>query len=431
MGEGIEMTAQVSLFYIVFFAISLVSFLYLFLKIKKNFLIGSRVRLLAKILLAVSVLSLLISPVLFKLSLAPYRAIGMNALQLTNYTVMGLLGLLILFLMASDLGFLISRLGEKLSSLGRRQKKLKEQSKEQREVEGKGYCSRREVLRSGIELGAGGLALGITGLGAKTAFAGPEVVRVTVAIENLPQSFENFTIAQLSDVHIGPTIKRDYANLLVRAVNSLNPDMIALTGDFVDGRVSQIGEATKEFAGLKGKKGAFFVTGNHEYYSGVDEWISEFKHYGITVLENEHVLIPGRDGEELMLAGVHDQHADRFHKSHISDPQLALKQGSSGKWPAIKQENLVKILLAHRPGSIFSAYQANFDLMLSGHTHAGQYYPYTKIVHLFHPYFEGLHLHRNKTWIYVNRGSGYWGPPHRFLNPPEITLIQLRRVRAA
>jgi predicted MPP superfamily phosphohydrolase len=160
--------------------------------------------------------------------------------------------------------------------------------------------------------------------------------------------------------------------------------------------------------------GNFFVTGNHEYYSGVIEWIEEVKRLGFTVLLNEHVVIT-RGQARLLLAGVTDYRGGNFLPSHRSDPQKAL----NGALPAD-----AKILLAHQPKNIFDAAQAGYDLQISGHTHGGQFFPWNLLVGFVQPYVSGLHTHQN-TQIYVSRGTGYWGPPVRVGAPSEITLIKL------
>jgi predicted MPP superfamily phosphohydrolase len=198
------------------------------------------------------------------------------------------------------------------------------------------------------------------------------------------------------------------------AVNRLDADVVALTGDLVDGSVQRLSGDVEPLAGIRARYGRFFVTGNHEYYSGAQSWIRKINHLGYTVLNNEHHII-GHRGRKILLAGVPDPQAGRFDDAQRSDPGKAISEA-----PPVD----LKILLAHQPQSIFAAAKVGFDLQISGHTHGGQFFPWNLAIHLFQPYVAGLHLHE-KTWIYVSRGTGYWGPPVRLGSPSEITLLRL------
>jgi predicted MPP superfamily phosphohydrolase len=236
-----------------------------------------------------------------------------------------------------------------------------------------------------------------------------------VPIEGLPEALHGYSIAQISDIHVGPTIKRPYLNAIVNRVNALDADAIAVTGDLVDGSVQRLGLHTQPLARLSAPDGAFFVTGNHEYYSGAEEWIVELRRLGLTVLLNEHV-VRRRGGAALMIAGVADYSAHHFNPAHRSDPQLAAA--------GAPLDLAVKILLAHQPRSATAAEAAGFDLQLSGHTHGGQFFPWNLFVPLQQPFVAGLHRVR-RLWVYTSRGTGYWGPPKRFGAPSEITLVRL------
>lgn len=199
-----------------------------------------------------------------------------------------------------------------------------------------------------------------------------------------------------------------------KIANSLSPDLIAFTGDLVDGTVGRLSEDVTPLSRLAAPLGAYFVTGNHEYYSGARVWIEEVRRLGLIVLENEHRIV-GRGKGRLLVAGVNDFHAGRFYASHASSPAKALI--GAGR-------HHTRILLAHQPRSIFETALAGYHLQLSGHTHGGQYYPWQYLVSLNQPYVSGLHKHRD-TWIYISRGTGYWGPPVRLGAPSEITDIRL------
>lgn len=243
----------------------------------------------------------------------------------------------------------------------------------------------------------------------------PRLVEVEIPVARLPEALHGFSIAQISDVHVGPTIRRGFVERLVSRVNRLEADLIAITGDLVDGSVLQLSSHTAPLAKLAARHGTYFVTGNHEYYSGEAEWTREIRRLGMTVLKNEHVVLE-HDGASLVLAGVTDYGAHRFDPSQRSDPAAAL-EGAPGNAGA-------KVLLAHQPSSAQAAEHAGFDVQISGHTHGGQFWPWNHFVRFFQPFTAGLHRLKN-LWIYVSRGTGYWGPPNRFGVPSEITRIRL------
>ncbi|MEP7208755.1 MAG: metallophosphoesterase [Casimicrobiaceae bacterium] len=258
-------------------------------------------------------------------------------------------------------------------------------------------------------------ALTLTAIGLANARRRARVRHVDVAIQGLPAALHGFSIAQISDVHVGPTIRRGYLEAIVDAVNALDVDMIAITGDLVDGSVRQLAPHTAPLARLAARHGSFFVTGNHEYYSGAAAWIAEIGRLGVRVLLNEHVVLR-HGGEHVVVAGVTDYGAHHFDPSQRSDPVRAL-QGA----PA---DAAFRLLLAHQPRSAFAAVEAGFDLQLSGHTHGGQFLPWNLFVRLQQPFVAGLHRLRSLR-VYVSRGTGYWGPPKRLGAPSEITRLRL------
>lgn len=253
------------------------------------------------------------------------------------------------------------------------------------------------------------LALAITARGFFNARRTASVRQVAV-----PLAPAGFRIVQVSDIHVGPTIKRGYLQAIVDRVNALEPDVVAITGDLVDGSVAELADHVAPLAQLRARHGSYFVTGNHEYYSGVHGWLAELRRLGIRVLHNEHVVL--RHGAAtVVLAGVPDYGGHHFDRSHRSDPALALRGAPPGA---------VKVLLAHQPRSAPAAAAAGFDLQISGHTHGGQFFPWSWFVPLQQPYTAGLHQ-LGRMWIYVSRGTGYWGPPKRIGAPSEISLIRL------
>jgi predicted MPP superfamily phosphohydrolase len=241
------------------------------------------------------------------------------------------------------------------------------------------------------------------------------VVKVDVPITGLPEGLNGFTIAQISDIHVGPTIKGAYLQRIVASVNKLDADMVAVTGDLVDGSVRELAGHVAPLAGLLSRHGTFFVTGNHEYYSGAPAWVAELRRLGLSVLMNQHVVLQ-HDGSQLLIAGVTDFSSHHFDAKERSDPQAALAGA-----PA---DATTRVLLAHQPRSAEAAERAGFHLQLSGHTHGGQFLPWNFFVRFQQPFTAGLHRLR-KLWVYTSRGTGYWGPPKRFGAPSEITRLRL------
>ncbi|MFT4703760.1 MAG: putative MPP superfamily phosphohydrolase [Bradymonadia bacterium] len=264
-------------------------------------------------------------------------------------------------------------------------------------------------------------ALGVTTAATAAAWRGgtrlAPVIEVEVPIEGLDPRLDGFTIAQVSDVHIGqPLTKYDLERIVVRT-NAIGADLIALTGDLVDGRVSQLVSEIDPIADFSAPHGVFFVTGNHEYYSGAKEWEREVAARGVRVLTNEHDVLTVA-GAPFVVAGVTDYTAGQFIPEDASDPVKAL---------AGAPEDAFRLLLAHQPKSVPAAVEARASLQLSGHTHGGQYAPFSWIIDRFHPVTSGLSKYEG-VWVYVSRGTGVWGPPMRLGAPNEITKLTLRAV---
>ena len=258
------------------------------------------------------------------------------------------------------------------------------------------------------------LALLVTLIGLYGARRPPRVKIVDVPMKDLPPALNGFKIAQISDMHVGPTIKRPAMKYVVATINKLEPDVVAITGDLVDGNVYELSRHVAPLAGLRSRHGTFFVTGNHEYYSGVQPWLKYLPTLGVRVLLNEHVILLHHHAP-IVLAGVTDFSAASYDASHRSDVALAITGAPRAA---------VKVLLAHQPRSAPAAEAAGFDLQISGHTHGGQFLPWNFFVRFQQPYTAGLHR-LNAMLIYISRGTGYWGPPKRFGAPSEITLLRL------
>jgi predicted MPP superfamily phosphohydrolase len=260
------------------------------------------------------------------------------------------------------------------------------------------------------------LALALTAIGFFNARRTARVRTVRITLAGLDPALEGLRIVQISDIHVGPTIKQGYLQAIVDRVNALDPDVVAVTGDLVDGSVAELASHVAPLAQLRARHGVYFVTGNHEYYSGVHAWMAELRRLGLTVLHNEHVVLRQGAGT-LVLAGVPDYSGHRFDPAHASDPALALRGAPQGA---------TRVLLAHQPRTAEAAARAGFHLQLSGHTHGGQFFPWTFFVPLQQPFTAGLHQ-LGSLKIYVSRGTGYWGPPKRLAAPSEIAELRLSR----
>jgi len=242
-----------------------------------------------------------------------------------------------------------------------------------------------------------------------------EIVDVEIKLAKLPRTLDGFSIVQLSDLHTGMTIDRAFVQRVVDHANALAPDLVVLTGDLVDGPVADLADDVAPFAQLTAKHGVYAVTGNHEYYAGVDGWIAAISKLGVKYLRNERVTIGDGDAS-FELAGVDDHSADNW-AGHGED----LPAATRGRDP-----NKALVLLAHQPRQVRRAERHGVDLQLSGHTHGGQIWPWHYMVKLQQGGLLAGHYDHEGTQLYVTRGCGYWGPPVRLLAPLEITRIILR-----
>jgi uncharacterized protein len=274
---------------------------------------------------------------------------------------------------------------------------------------------RRQLVARGVAQAAGLTATALGAISVRSALADVEVPEVEVRLPRLPRALSGLTVVQLSDVHIGPTIGRKFLEHVVEKSNAQKPDAIVITGDLVDGAVASLRHHVEPLAKLKARHGVFFVTGNHEYYSGVDEWLEELARLGIRVLRNERVSL-GDDAASIDLAGVDDHHARGFGPGHGADYDKPFRD---------RDPERELVVLAHQPSQISRLAAARPGLQLSGHTHGGQIWPFGALVRLNQPYIAGLYRHDDSTQIYVSRGTGYWGPPMRLFCPAEITKLVL------
>ncbi|GAA2249700.1 metallophosphoesterase [Streptomyces amakusaensis] len=274
--------------------------------------------------------------------------------------------------------------------------------------------SRRLFVSRVVGGTAAAAALGTVGHGAYGVLRGPRIKRVTVPLAKLPRSAHGFRIAVVSDIHLGPILGRGHTQRIVDAINAAQPDLVAVVGDMVDGTVADLGAAAEPLTQLRARHGSFFVTGNHEYYSGADEWVDHVRELGLRPLENERVEIAGG----FDLAGVNDLEGEAT--GHGPDFARALGDRDTGR---------ASVLLAHQPVVIHDAVKHGVDLQLSGHTHGGQLWPGNYLAELANPTVAGLERYGD-TQLYVTRGAGAWGPPVRVGASSDITVVQLASPKA-
>ncbi|MFD3493440.1 metallophosphoesterase [Streptomyces sp. NPDC058690] len=270
------------------------------------------------------------------------------------------------------------------------------------------HPSRRLFVARAVGGAAAVAGLGTVGYGTYGVLRGPRVKRVTVPLAKLPRSAHGFRIAVVSDIHLGPVLGRAHTQRIVDTINRTQPDLIAVVGDLVDGTVADLGPAAEPLAGLTARHGAFFVTGNHEYFSGAAQWVDHVRELGLHPLENARVEMDGFD-----LAGVNDIAGE----SEGQGPDFERALGDRDRTRA-------SVLLAHQPVVIDDAVAHGVDLQLSGHTHGGQLWPGNYLAELANPTVAGLERYGD-TQLYVSRGAGAWGPPVRVGAPSDITVVQL------
>jgi uncharacterized protein len=316
------------------------------------------------------------------------------------YTWLGVSMLLFFLLLGTDVARLLVWVGNKLRS-------------QPAPID---LARRTLVARSvaGVVTAAAGT---LTAVALRSALGPVAVKRVPVTLARWPETMNGFKLVQLTDIHVGPTIGRAFIETIVAHTNALNPDLIAITGDLVDGTVDELRDSVAPLGQLRARHGVYFVTGNHEYFSGAAPWIAELTRLGIRCLRNERVSI-GDTTASFDLAGVDDRSGARSGEpGHGEDLDRALA--------ALDPEREV-VLLAHQPKSVFAAARFGIGLQISGHTHGGQIWPFSYFVRLQQPFIAGLHRHEGAQ-VYVSRGTGYWGPPMRLGAPAEITQLVLTR----
>ncbi|KAB2588577.1 metallophosphoesterase [Streptomyces arboris] len=270
------------------------------------------------------------------------------------------------------------------------------------------HPSRRLFVSRVVGGAAAAAGLATVGYGTANVLRGPSVQRITVPLAKLPRAAHGFRIAVVSDIHIGPILGRAHTRRIVDTINSTSPDLVAVVGDLVDGSVADLGSAAEPLAGLRARHGSFFVTGNHEYFSGAEQWVNHVRELGLIPLENARVEMGGFD-----LAGVNDIAGE----TEGQGPDFVRALGDRDRGRAA-------VLLAHQPVVIHDAVQHGVDLQLSGHTHGGQLWPGNYLAELANPTVAGLEQYGD-TQLFVSRGAGAWGPPVRVGAPADITVVEL------
>ena len=272
---------------------------------------------------------------------------------------------------------------------------------------------RRLLLARGAAIFAGLTAAGVTGYGVKTALGGPRLDRVQIPIPKLPRAMDGTRLAVVSDIHLGPLTGDQHMSRIVSMINSVDADVVCVVGDMVDGTVEELGRYAEPLREIRSRQGAYFVTGNHEYYSGFQEWVDEVARLGVRPLRNERLEIRTRGGV-FDLAGVNDPGGAEFNDA--PDFERALGDRDTGR-PVV--------LMAHQPVMARDAARHGVDLQLSGHTHGGQMVPFNLLVKLQQPVVSG-YGEVDGVPVYVTNGAGFWGPPVRVGAPPQVTLVELR-----
>ena len=272
---------------------------------------------------------------------------------------------------------------------------------------------RRLLLARGAAIFAGLTAAGITGYGVKTALGGPRLDRVQIPLAKLPRAMDGTRLAVVSDIHLGPLTGSNHARRIVDLINSVDADVVCIVGDLVDGSVAELGRSAAPLADIQSRQGAYFVTGNHEYYSGFQEWVAEVARLGVRPLRNERLEIATRGGV-FDLAGVNDPGGAEVGDAPDFDRALGDRDSTR---PVV--------LMAHQPVVARDAARYGVDLQVSGHTHGGQMVPFNLLVGIEQPVVSGLGR-VDGVPVYVTNGAGFWGPPVRVGAPPQVSLIELR-----
>ncbi|HAZ13010.1 MAG: hypothetical protein A2X86_09480 [Bdellovibrionales bacterium GWA2_49_15] len=353
-----------------------------------------RTKKIARICLLLFFSFLILPPWFYRLFPSISNIPGRHGIMVFYFLLLGLLSFTIVYLFVAVILEKILRLGRKKTDAALDPK-------------------RRQFLTQMFNMGVLSLSGVSTVAGGIVNMRRPEIFDVQIPLKVMPDELKDFKIVQISDVHIGPLLGREFLQGVVTRINELRPSLVAITGDLVDGKVAQLGGTIEILSQLQSVYGTYFVAGNHEYYSGHDEWMTFLKKLNIKVLENENDFLQVGNAT-VLIGGVPDQRTSPIK----ADPERAMLH------PRGKAD--LSILLAHQPLKCDEAQKAGFHLQLSGHTHAGQFHPWTWVVKLIYPYVKGLNNHQG-MWVYVNQGTGFWGPPVRLGTQSEITQFRFEK----
>ncbi len=365
---------------------------YALLKVKAAFALGWGTTLPFLPLLAL----LLFAPILTYLLERHGLETAARVFAFVGYTWMGLLFLFMTLNLAADAVTLATRIGSAVAGGNGNRGAV-------------AFDGRRTILF---------LAALAVSLGAYSAFEASRigVVRLRIVTDKLPASVPRLRIAQISDLHLGLINRHRMTRAVAEILRDASPDLLVSTGDLVDGRIDHIPGLAEIFRAVPAPRGKFAVTGNHEYYAGLPQALSFTRRAGFTVLRDDDADVSGI----LRFAGVDDPAAPFGNASDSAEGRIL-----DGPSPAP-----FTVLLKHRP-ALRPASAGKFDLQLSGHTHGGQIFPFRFVSRLAYPLGAGDHPVEGGGTLHVSRGTGTWGPPMRFLAPPEITIIDIERSPAA
>ena len=354
------------------------------------------------------------SVIVFNACLGPVimggRRLGMEWVAFEPFVTMAYLGmgafsLFLILVLARDAGVVVYDLVQRVRTGTSKKERVRQDASP--------GLSRRELFTSATSAGIATLGVAASAKGYHNATRLPDVKRVQVPLAPAHRGLDGLRIVQISDVHVGNTIGPDFLEAVVDRVNSLTPDVVAITGDLVDGYPDTMGQGVSALSRIKATHGVFFVTGNHEYYWDGPGWVKAVEGFGVRALVNAHEVLE-HNGHPFVVAGVTDYSAGRMSPEHTTDPHKALEGAP----------DVFRLMLAHQPKSVWEASKAGATLQLSGHTHGGQFYPWNFVVGRVHPFARGLHPYEDMH-IYVSCGTGFWGPPMRLGAPSEITLLTL------
>lgn len=326
------------------------------------------------------------------------------ALQWVGLSIMGWFFITLFFVLVRDLVFFIAKV-------------VKKRMPSPPSKAGVPDPDRRAILQGTSSLAVAAASAGVSSYGIHTARQTAALRYVDIPIKGLDARLDGLVILQLSDIHVGDTIGRRYVERIVERCQEVDADLIVITGDLVDGEVEELRHDVAPLFELKAPKGVYFVTGNHEYYVDTLSWVDHLRENGFDVLLDEHRVME-HNGAEWVLGGVTDYSAPSIIPNHVSDPEIAFRGAPT---------TALRVLLAHQPRSYYATKGLEVDLQLSGHTHGGQIWPFTYLVLLQNPFIAGLHRVWGSMWLYISRGTGYWGPPMRVAAPSEITVLTLRK----